>query len=62
MMTCFSEPSLDDMLADPLIATVMAADGVERSDLETLMESVARAAEPQPRFKGRRAQRGGCSC
>jgi len=39
------EPALSDLLEDPLVARLMASDGVDRAALEALTETVgARAA------------------
>jgi hypothetical protein len=42
MKTCFSDPSLKDVLTDPLIRTIMAADRVDPDSLETMLGKVAR--------------------
>ena len=36
------EPTLKETLSDPLIRTVMAADGVDAAELETMLTAVAR--------------------
>lgn len=36
-----SEPSIDEMLADPLIRTLMTADGVDPNELRALLRSTA---------------------
>jgi hypothetical protein len=38
------EPSLAEVLDDPLVQAVMARDGVERSEIEDLAQSVRRAS------------------
>jgi hypothetical protein len=50
------EPSLEDMLSDPIVKIVMAADGVDAQRLEITLREIAialRAAQPayscQPR-------------
>jgi hypothetical protein len=40
----FQEPTLAEMLADPVIQAVMQADGVDPADLRALMDSVRRGA------------------
>ena len=49
MRWCHDEPTLDDMLSDPLIAAVMRADGVdadeERPALDEMAELVAARSE-----------------
>lgn len=56
------EPSLEDLLADPVVQSVMKADGLEAKDLIALVQMVSRswrsAAEPQakrPETRRRRA-------
>ncbi len=41
MMECFSEPTLDEVLSDPLIQDVMASDGVDRAELQASLIEVA---------------------
>ena len=41
MRWCYDEPSLDDMFADPLIATLMRADGVDAGDLRPALNEMA---------------------
>jgi|tagenome__1003787_1003787.scaffolds.fasta_scaffold20117898_2 hypothetical protein len=43
MITCHEEPTLDEMLSDPVIEAVMAADGVDAGDVETLVRRVRTA-------------------
>ena len=39
-MTCtFTEPTLDDLLADPLVQMVMRSDGLSRGFVRELMET-----------------------
>ena len=40
-MTCFSDPTLREVLADPLIRTVMAADRVDPQRLEAQLKGMA---------------------
>ena len=40
MITCHEEPTLDELLSDPVIEAVMDADGVEPAEVETLMRRV----------------------
>jgi hypothetical protein len=42
MKTCFSDPTLGDVLADPLVRTIMAADRVDAQKLETMLGRIAR--------------------
>jgi hypothetical protein len=41
MRSCYDEPTLDDMLADPLIAAVMRADGVDAGELRPALYEMA---------------------
>jgi hypothetical protein len=41
MRWCYDEPSLDDMFADPLIAAVMRADGVDAGELRPALNDMA---------------------
>jgi len=47
------EPSLAQMLADPTIQTLMASDGIDRAELDDLIEKA------RQRMKRSRATRGG---
>jgi hypothetical protein len=41
MTECFSEPTLDEVLSDPLVQEVMASDGVDRAELEASLVEIA---------------------
>ena len=41
MTECFSEPTLDEVLSDPLVQEVMASDGVDRVELEASLNEIA---------------------
>ena len=41
MRWCYDEPTLDDMFADPLIAAVMRADGVNADELRPTLNEMA---------------------
>jgi hypothetical protein len=41
MMECFSEPTLDEVLSDPLVQEVMASDGVDRAELQASLSAIA---------------------
>jgi hypothetical protein len=41
MRWCHNEPTLDDMLTDPLIETLMHADGVDGGELRPALDEVA---------------------
>ena len=40
-MTPCSEPSIHDMLNDPIVRALMAADGVDLGELQRLLQSIA---------------------
>ena len=46
-MMC-TEPTLRDLLNDPLTATIMASDGVSRDALSELLRAAASAARRDP--------------
>jgi hypothetical protein len=56
MCWCDGEPTLEDLLSDPIVRVVMAADGVDARKLEATLREIAidrRAAQraercPQP--------------
>jgi hypothetical protein len=41
MTECFSEPTLDEVLSDPLVQDVMASDGVDRAELQASLSEIA---------------------
>jgi hypothetical protein len=41
MSECFSEPTLDEVLSDPLVQDVMASDGVDRAELHASLSEIA---------------------
>jgi hypothetical protein len=41
MVECVSEPTLDEVLSDPLVQDVMASDGVDPAELETALSEIA---------------------
>jgi hypothetical protein len=43
MRWCHDEPTLDDMLTDPLIETLMRADGVDAGELRPVFDEIAQA-------------------
>ncbi len=53
---CNREPTLGEMLEDPIVQLLMARDGVGRPEVERLIGGVASA----PAAAGRRI--GGCDC
>ena len=44
-MSACQEPSIEEMLADPMVRALMAADSVDSDELKTLLNSVKRAME-----------------
>ena len=40
-MTPCSEPSIHDMLNDPIVRALMASDGVDLGELQRLLQSIA---------------------
>jgi hypothetical protein len=40
-MECFAEPTLDEVLSDPMVMEVMASDGVDPTELETALVEIA---------------------
>ena len=43
MIGCHDEPTLEEILSDPVIEAVMEADGVDPTDVETLVRRVRTA-------------------
>ena len=41
MRRCHDEPTLEDMLTDPLIESLMCADGVDASELRPVFDEIA---------------------
>jgi hypothetical protein len=41
MSECFSEPTLDEVLSDPLVQDVMASDGVDPVELQASLSEIA---------------------
>jgi hypothetical protein len=41
VMECFAEPTLDEVLSDPMVMEVMASDGVDPTELETALVEIA---------------------
>jgi hypothetical protein len=41
MTQCFSEPTLDEVLSDPLVQDVMASDGVDPAALQASLNEIA---------------------
>ena len=49
MMTCHRELTLAETLSDPLIQVVMAADGVQPTEIEDIMQSIFQNASKRRR-------------
>jgi hypothetical protein len=49
MITCHREPTLAESLSDPLIQAVMAADGVQPTEIEDIMQSIFQNASKRRR-------------
>jgi hypothetical protein len=41
MTECFSEPTLDEVLSDPLVQDVMASDGIDPAALHASLNEIA---------------------
>jgi hypothetical protein len=41
MTECFTEPTLDEVLSDPLVQDVMASDGVDPAELQASLVEIA---------------------
>jgi hypothetical protein len=52
MFNCHDEPTLDDVLADPLVRLVMQADHVEPLAFEAMLGEAARRAGPASSGRG----------
>jgi hypothetical protein len=55
-----TEPTISSLLADPLIRTVMTADGVDPVALETMLAGVSRGIDYSPLQFDRAAPSCGC--
>jgi hypothetical protein len=42
-MSCCREPSLDDIMSDPIVKAVIDADGVDTDELSAMLRRVAHA-------------------
>jgi hypothetical protein len=40
-MTCWREPSLEDILSDPIVKAVIKADGVDTNELDAMLRQIA---------------------
>ena len=46
MIWCHREPTLEEILSDPLTRAVMEADGVDRHELEAMLRQAGRNLPP----------------
>jgi hypothetical protein len=51
MITCFEEPTVDDLLRDPLIRQVMYADGVDTTALRSMFDVLADEIAARPNLQ-----------
>jgi hypothetical protein len=54
MFTCYRDPTLTDLLNDPLTLAVMQADGVNPQQIESLFRDLARRRAELSRYADRR--------
>jgi hypothetical protein len=54
------EPTLTNMLADPMVRTIMTADGVDPQELAAMLAAVAQTLTPSPPRWRERAARLAC--
>ena len=40
-MKCWREPSLEDILSDPIVKAVIEADGVDANELDAMLQRIA---------------------
>ena len=52
MRWCYDEPSIDDMLTDPLIETLMRADGVDPDELRPALNEMAELVSSRSEVAG----------
>ena len=53
MIWCHREPTLEEILSDPLTRAVMEADGVDRHELEAMLRQAGRNLPPAARRRAR---------
>lgn len=51
MITCFEEPTVDELLRDPLIRQVMYADGVDTTALRSMFSVLADEIAARPNLQ-----------
>ena len=52
-MNCWREPSLEDILSDPITQDVIRADGVDAEELGAMLRRVAHSRRPAANSIGR---------
>ena len=50
MHECWREPSLEDILSDPITQAVISADGVDTGELDAMLRQVAHKRRSAQRF------------
>ena len=45
------EPSIEEMLADPIVRALMTADGVRADELEALLRSIAKRLRASTKYE-----------
>ena len=53
MYTCFFEPSLKEILSEPIFTSLMQADGVDRDGLLAILRAVASGREKTTKSKSK---------
>ena len=53
MHTCFFEPSLKEILSEPIFTSLMEADGVDRDELLAILREVASGREKTTKLKSK---------
>ena len=61
-MADYREPSLEDMLADPVVLAMMNRDGVSRNALRILIADIRRARRNRHEAAAGTAERADCAC
>jgi len=51
-MNCWREPSLEDILSDPITQAVISADGVDTGELDAMLRRVAQKRRSAERSMG----------
>jgi hypothetical protein len=49
MRCCHSEPTIAELLSDPIVAALMAADRIAPEEVQANLTRIAGTIEPQPR-------------